>query len=1009
MNFQSTLFTWFAVLFLNTFAFAQLTNRIEWTSDTDLLPQNSVKSIVQDKFGYLWLSTENGLVRFDGQNYKIYNSQNIDLKSNRILSIQGDLRSDSLYVATDRLEDLILIHGRIAKKVPRSLPPAQVYLDEAARAYNAFGSTTYSIDLTNWSYKILLPSHRYYIVTKSHVRYFSTEHKLLKEVPLLNPNTKYFFTLGEQLFYLKDEKNYAVFTDGQVAWSRLDFKLLPNYKIIWNKVCNQLFLQSGKQLLLVRNQNGTLASRHMFTDPQLIYTNVMSAFYDSIRDIVFLGSSTSGLGTYRFRNFKTLSVIDDKQSAVFYASTPLTNQTLLTSSGFEMNKDTILHSHRFINEERTTMQLDKHENVWLKSSNELYYYGKNTNYKTAKTYVFSNKIGTFYQDASERIWMTLESGNAEKSKLLFFRSSEHAVFRHYMSFDFRVNYMRESTDGKLWLASSKGLYLLDQQRHILKHIEGTASLNIRSILQTKADEIWIATYGKGFFLYKNNKLHSFPQDKNDYLATAHYFMEDRNGFFWIPTNKGLFQVKKSALLSYADDPTQSIYYHYYNKESGFLTNEFNGGGSPYSTQLGTRFFMPSMNGMVTFDTEKIRPLEPKNPIHVDEIKVDGRLLAVTNALHLPNDYQRVTFSFSSPYYGNELNSNYEVKLEGPTQLDWTALNNEYNYTLTKLAPGSYTLLVRKLSGFDSTYIYKKITFHVAPAFYQTHWFLLLVILAVLLLTYCFSKMYSNNVRRRNKLLIHKIKESTSDLQNTISTLRATKDNMKAQADRNNKLIQIISHDIKSPLKFMSMASKYMYDDFDPNSPDLKENILSLHTSSSQIYNFLDNVLSYSKVNTEDGALTNERFLLYPEIQEKITLFKNIATSQKTKLINAIPQTLSLNTNKSLFAIIIHNLLDNAVKHTSNGSVELTAEQKGDLITITITDDGTGMDAETLAYYQSVIEDFDLHKVKSQRKLGLHLVIELLLILNGKIELKSVMGKGTTVTLVFDHQIEKESS
>lgn len=1009
MNFQSTLFTWFAVLFLNTLAFAQLPNRIEWTSDNDLLPQNSVKSIVQDKFGYLWLGTENGLVRYDGKNFKTYDSQNIGLKSNRILSMQGNSRSDSLFVATDRLEDLILVNERIAKKVPRTLPAAKVYLDEAERAYNAYGSTTYSIDLTNWSYKILLPSHRYYIVTKNSVRYFSTDHKLLKEAPLLNPNSKLFFALGEQLFYLKDEKNYAVFTEGKVAWNRLNFKLSPNYKIIWNKVGNQLFLQSGNHLLLVRNQNGALASRFLFTDPQLHYANVTSALYDAIRDIVFLGSSTSGLGTYRFRSFKTLSVIDDRQSAVFYASTPLTDQTLLTSSGFVMNKDTILHSYRFINEERTNMQLDKHENVWLNSSNELYYYGKNTDYKTVKKYVFSSNIGTFYQDASERIWMTLDSGTAEKSKLLFFRSSEQAVFRHYTSLDFKVNYIRESTDGKLWLASAKGLYLLDPQRNILKHMEGTASLNIRSILQTKDDELWIATYGQGFFLHKNNKLHTFPLDKNNYLATAHYFMEDGKGFFWIPTNKGLFQVKKSTLLSHADDPTQSIYYHYYNKESGFLTNEFNGGGSPYSTQLGTRFFMPSMNGMVNFDTENIRPLEPKNPIHIDEIKVDGKLLDVTNAFHLPNDYQRVTFSFSSPYYGNELNSNYEVKLEGPTQLDWTALNKEYNYTLTKLAPGSYTLLVRKLAGFDSTYIYKKVIFDVAPTFYQTNWFRLLVIIAVLLLAYCFSKIYSNNVRRRNKILMHKVKESTSDLQNTISTLRATKDNMKAQADRNNKLIQIISHDIKSPLKFMSMASKYMYDDFDPNSPDLKENILSLHTSSSQIYNFLDNVLSYSKVNTEDGALTNERFLLYPEIQEKITLFKNIATSQKTKLINAIPQTLSLNTNKSLFAIIIHNLLDNAVKHTTMGSVELIAEQKGDIITITITDDGTGMDAETLTYYQSVIEDFDLHKVKSQRKLGLHLVIELLLILNGKIELKSVMGKGTTVTLVFDHQIEKESS
>lgn len=233
--------------------------------------------------------------------------------------------------------------------------------------------------------------------------------------------------------------------------------------------------------------------------------------------------------------------------------------------------------------------------------------------------------------------------------------------------------------------------------------------------------------------------------------------------------------------------------------------------------------------------------------------------------------------------------------------------------------------------------------------------------------------------------------------------------MKKQADKNNKLIQIISHDIKSPLKFMSMASKYMYDDFDPNSPDLKENILAIHTSSSQIYNFLDNVLSYSKVNTADGELENEYFLLSEEIQDKILFFKNIANAQKTQLINLIPNTLLLNTNKSLFAIIIHNLLDNALKHTSTGTIRFTALKNEDEITITISDEGSGMDLETLQYYQAVIENFDSNKNKSKKKLGLHLVIELMLILNGKIKLDSGLEKGTTISLQFSNQTEKESS
>ena len=378
-------------------------------------------------------------------------------------------------------------------------------------------------------------------------------------------------------------------------------------------------------------------------------------------------------------------------------------------------------------------------------------------------------------------------------------------------------------------------------------------------------------------------------------------------------------------------------------------------------------------------------------------------------MKLPNNYQRVTFSFSSPFFGNEQNANFEAKLEGPTDLAWTLLSSDHKYSFTKLSPGTYTLTVRKLSGFDSKFIYNKKTIIIAPLYYQSTWFALLVLAVGTLLIYWGFKIYSINTKRRNSFLLRKVEEKTKDLQNTITTLRTTKDNMQKQAEKNNKLIQIISHDIKSPLKFMSMASQYMYDDFDPNSPDLKDNILAIHTSSSQIYNFLDNILTYSKVNNEDGALTNDHFVLYDEIQEKMKLFKNIANSAKTQLINSIPTSMLLHTNESLFAIIIHNLLDNALKHTSQGTIEFSAVKKEDETLITIKDTGIGMSSEILSYYQSVFSDFDLNKNKSNKKLGLHLAAELILVLNGKIELNSKAGIGTTIVLTFRNQSEKESS
>jgi signal transduction histidine kinase/ligand-binding sensor domain-containing protein len=1010
MNFQKIVCIAFINIVFLTASFAQVSNKIKWSVDDDLLPQNSVKSIVPDKYGYIWLSTENGLVRYDGRDYKIYNSQNLNLNSNRMLYIQGNSSKDSLYISTDYENDFLLINQRQAKVVDRKkFPIANDFKITSNDYYNSYGVFPYKAELLNKNYKILLPSLDFYLIKKDTFKFYSKKKSLIAKVYCKNPNTRFIFSLGEKLFYIENNSQYAEFNKNKLIWKKLNFKINADFKVIWNKTCQQVFIQSENNLYRIEDKNNKLQATLIIQDLNLKNSNITTAYQDNKNNIIFLGSSTNGLGVYKKGSFKTITVFDDNQSQVFYALHKESETSIISSSGFSMNKDSIIKNYHFSNQEKSAMAIDKNQNIWLKSNYQLFYYQKKNNLQNPQIWNFKDKIGTLFQDSKKRIWISLEGQNVSGSKLSFFIPNEKPEFRNFSVFPFRINYIHENHDGELWLSTTKGLYLLDVEKKTLKLIKDTSNLNIRSILQTEKNEIWITTYESGFYLSKNNKLTKLPLDKNGFLATSHFIMEDANGFFWIATNKGLFQVKKQALLSYAKNPVKTIYYQYYDKNSGFLTNEFNGGTSPYGVKLGSQFFIPSMNGVVTFDTNKINPLQPTNPIYIDNIIVDNKNYKVSNTLNLPNSYERVTFQFSSPYFGNELNANYEIKLEGPNALGWTSLASNHEYSFTKLSPGSYILTARKVSGFDSTYIIKKIHIVIAHKFYETNLFIVIILLITMLFIYFFSKLYLKKMRSRNKQLKLKIDEKTKDLQNTIGTLRVTKDNMKKQADKNNKLIQIISHDIKSPLKFMSMASKYMYDDFDPNSPDLKENILAMHTSSSQIYNFLDNILSYSKVNTADGELENEQFLLYEEIRNKIRFFKNIANAQKTQLINSIPTTLKLNTNKSLFAIIIHNLLDNALKHTSFGTIEFSALQKEDEITITIKDQGQGMNLETLHYYQSVIDNFDLHKNKSNKKLGLHLVIELMLILNGKITLNSELEKGTSVSLHFNNQIEIVSS
>ena len=94
----------------------------EWFSaDTDHLPQNSVKSIAPDKYGFVWMTTENGLVRFDGENFKNFNNNTMELQSNRFLYLFGNIKKDALYAFTDERADFVSITKRKVNKIKKSL------------------------------------------------------------------------------------------------------------------------------------------------------------------------------------------------------------------------------------------------------------------------------------------------------------------------------------------------------------------------------------------------------------------------------------------------------------------------------------------------------------------------------------------------------------------------------------------------------------------------------------------------------------------------------------------------------------------------------------------------------------------------------------------------------------------------------------------------------------------------------------------------------------------------
>lgn len=982
------LYIFFISLFCFSSLFSQQENRdydLLWHSaDDNSLPQNSVKSIIQDRYGFIWISTENGLVRYDGSKFKVFNIENLKgLRTNRVSYFRGTVATDSIYVLSD-FSDLILIR----KNKPSVIPEKEI--PEAFRIWNTLQNRK-----RTYIHKIYKTDNSYYKLADGTVTAFTRNNRRLWEIT--HDIESEFFLLDNILYSYKNGR-FSRLENGRTYFTFIEGLPPTGFEIFSNQVAQQTFFAFDNTVYLLEKQQGKLQLKPLLTNFDIAKNNIISYYYDVENDILYLGSSTNGLLIVKKKKFN--SILGNNKNGVYYAQIPYSKNSILTTSGEIFSEQGVQKKRVFnIENDNYTILTDKHGNIWTKHDNYVYRLNKASNFATVDKWFFEDRVVQLFETKKGEILAGTAIVGSPDGKIFMLDASlstKKPSFKFYMGVPFNPTYMMEIESNIIWTGSHLGFHKLFLKEKKIENIKKISNTYVRSIYISKPDEIWVATYEKGFFLYNQftQKTTHFPIDRNRYLLSSHCLIEDQNGYLWISTNKGLFQASKKNLFDYSNKKTNHVYYQYYDKSDGFHTNEFNGGCQPCGLRLeNNSISFPSMRGNIIFFPEKIKLLLPDNDIYFQEAEVDSRIQEINNdTLLLKNGFGRLRLFINSPYYGNPNNVNIEIRLQGPLSQKWMPLKGD-EISYTSLPHGTYYLTARKLTGFDSGYKYKTLTLLVPPAFYQTIWFNIFLLIAGSLFVFYIIKMRIRYIRRKNVLLEKKIAEQTSQLRNTISTLRKTKQNLSEEIINHKKLIGTITHDIKSPLRFLALTGKHAYQNIS-DSEAVAEDLKSIYTSSFHLYNFVDNLLEYTKVSKQENS--SDPYNLYGLVEEKIKIFLNIASSQKTEIINRIDRSSSMTTNKLLLSIIIHNLLDNAVKNTMNGKISFTSGRKEENIFIRIRDTGQGMAPDLTEFYAN-----PKNKPSENTKkvgMGLSMITELLIILNGSMEIESTLGLGTKITI-----------
>jgi signal transduction histidine kinase len=236
-----------------------------------------------------------------------------------------------------------------------------------------------------------------------------------------------------------------------------------------------------------------------------------------------------------------------------------------------------------------------------------------------------------------------------------------------------------------------------------------------------------------------------------------------------------------------------------------------------------------------------------------------------------------------------------------------------------------------------------------------------------------------------------------------------RDELAAQAVRldelNNfkdKTFSVLSHDLRGPIASVSSAIGLL--DNDLAKEELEMIKPEINRQLGAVSMLLENLLNWSRGHMQGGRAVNRQPTdLKQLVANNIAMAAPVAAGKQIKIENRIDTDVYALADKGQIDIVIRNLLNNAVKFTDKGGlVYVDARKTGNEVSLSVTDTGVGMTSEQIAKLFKPAEDKSTYGTSGEKGTGLGLLLcyEFITANEGRIEVTSEKGKGSTFTVTL---------
>ncbi len=220
----------------------------------------------------------------------------------------------------------------------------------------------------------------------------------------------------------------------------------------------------------------------------------------------------------------------------------------------------------------------------------------------------------------------------------------------------------------------------------------------------------------------------------------------------------------------------------------------------------------------------------------------------------------------------------------------------------------------------------------------------------------------------------------------------------------DKFFSIIAHDLRNPFHTLFSYTNLLRNGLDEFSKEDVTQILSdLYDATEQGYNLLQNLLFWTRSQTDRIRIFCITFEMVPLIESIIDLARPNAGKKGQKLISSFENDCHVHADKDMISTILRNFIFNAIKFSEKGkTIRIELSKISTEIVVKVIDEGVGMDEEKLRRLFILDEHISTIGTAGELGSGLGLILcrEFAVKNDGRIEVESKPGKGSVFSLIL---------